>query len=108
MLHEPREQPTPIGAADYSLHVVFRVRHHAEHIAGLADDAGDGVGRAVDVPAGRGRAVGRAIAEYHPALALDARDGVGISDEIALAMGDRHLDHLAGIVAAGEGSAGPL
>ena len=39
--------------------------------------------------------VGVAIAEGDPALGLDPADRVRVGDEIALAMGDGELDHLA-------------
>ena len=49
-LGETCEQAAAVGAPT-SFDVVFGMRHHAEHVAALVDDAGDGVGRAVDVPA---------------------------------------------------------
>src|SRR5476651_1841890 len=101
-LDQPREQPAPVGDAERRFHVILRVRHHAEHVAALVDDTGDGVGRAVDVPDRIARAVWRHIAEDHAPLAFQPRDGVGVGDIVAFAMGGRHPDHLTGVVTAGE------
>ncbi len=84
------------------------MRHHAEHVAALVDDAGDGIDGAIVVPVRIDHAVGRGIAEDHPALAFQPRDGLAVGDVVALAVRDRHADHLAGIVAAGEGRVGTL
>ena len=102
--NSPRPSVTPIDGFD----VVFRMRHHAEHVAALVDDAGDGVDRAVVFQLRIDHAVGRAIAEQHPPLAFQPRDGLAVGDVIALAMRDRHADHLPGIVAAGERRVGAL
>jgi len=51
MRNEACEQAAPVGAAHDVFDVVFRMRHHAEHIAALADDAGDGMRRAIDIGA---------------------------------------------------------
>ena len=84
------------------------MRHHAEHIAALVDDAGDRIRRAVDVGLLVDDAVGRAVAIEHPPLAFEPLQGLFIGFVIALAMGDRHADDLAGIVAAGERRVGAL
>ena len=102
--NSPRPSVTPIRRFD----VVFRVRHHAEHVAALVDDAGDGVDGAVVVPVRVDHAVGRGIAENHPALAFQPRDGLAVGDVVALAMRHRHADHLARIVAARERRVGAL
>src|SRR5262245_53088054 len=47
--NEAGEQATAIGAAHDVFDVVFRMRHHAEHIAALVDDARDRMRGAVDV-----------------------------------------------------------
>jgi hypothetical protein len=47
----PFEQAAAVGAAVGGLHRALRVRHHAEHVAGFVDDAGDVAGRAVHSPA---------------------------------------------------------
>ena len=60
------------------------------------------------VPVRIEHAVGRAVAEEHPALAFEPRDGLAVGDVVALAMRDRHADHLAGIVAARERRVGAL
>ena len=72
------------------------------------EHAGDGIGCAVDVPGRVERAIGIGVAEQHPALAFEPRDGRFIGDVIALAVGDRHTDHLARIVAAGKRRVGAL
>ena len=51
---------------------------------------------------------GERIAENHPPLAFEPRDGLAVGDVIALAMRHRHADHLAGIVAARERRVGTL
>ena len=37
-LDQPGEQAAAVGAADRGFDVVFRVRHHAEHVAPLVDE----------------------------------------------------------------------
>src|SRR5258707_466473 len=49
VIDHAREQPAPVGHADGGFHVVLGMRHHAQHIAALADDAGDGIDGAVVV-----------------------------------------------------------
>ena len=51
---------------------------------------------------------GDGVAEQHAALAFEPRDRLAVGDVIALAMRDRHADHLAGIVAARERRVGAL
>ena len=51
---------------------------------------------------------GEAVAERHPALALEPRDGLAVGDVVAFAVRDRDFDHLAGIVAARERRIGAL
>ena len=46
------------------------MRHHPEHITPLVDDAGDRVGRTVDVPTRIERSIGRHVAVKHPAFTL--------------------------------------
>src|ERR1700730_16366462 len=96
MIDQPGEQTAPVGRPERRFDVVFRVRHHAEHVALVVEHAGDGVGGAVHIPSRIERPIGRGIAQQHPALALDSRDGRFIGDIIALAMGDRYADHLSG------------
>ena len=57
---------------------------------------------AVVVPVRIDHAVRRRVAEHHPALAFKPRDGFAVGDVIALAVRDRHADHLPGIIAAGK------
>src|SRR5271168_4062854 len=47
VIHKPREQAAAVGSPDRRFDVVLRMRHHAEHVAALVDDAGDGVHGAV-------------------------------------------------------------
>src|SRR5258708_6951034 len=98
----PGGKGAPVGRADRSLDVVFRMRHQPQHVAALAQNSGNRVGRAVDIPARIELAVRPHIAERHPSLALQPRHGFAVGDVVALAMGDRDADHLAGVVAAGE------
>ena len=108
VISQPREQTAPIGRAEHCFDVVLGMRHHAEHVALVVEDSGDGVGRAVEVPRGIKRSIGSGVAEQHPALAFKPRDGLLVGDVVALAVRDRHADHLAGIVAAGERRVGAL
>src|SRR6266705_5290233 len=84
------------------------MRHHPEYVARLVKDARDGIGRAIEVPLRIEAAVRRSVAEQHPALAFKPRDGLLVGDVIALAMRDRHADHLTRIVAACERRVGAL
>src|SRR3954451_14388774 len=43
------EQAAAVGAAQAVFDVVFRMRHHAKHVAAFIDDAGDRLRRAIDV-----------------------------------------------------------
>src|SRR5262245_13869942 len=76
VIDQPREQTAPVGRPERGFDVVLRVRHHAEHVALVVEHAGDGVGRAVDVPGRLERPIGRGIAEQHPALVLESPDGL--------------------------------
>ena len=59
MRHQACEQAAAVGAAHDVFDVVFRMRHHAEHIAAFADDASDRVRGAIDVGTFVERAIGR-------------------------------------------------
>src|SRR6478736_10554876 len=76
MLRQSGEQAAAVGRTDRRLDVILRMRHQAEHIAPLVQDARDRVGGAVDIPARIESAVGGGIAERDPAIALQPRDGV--------------------------------
>src|SRR5262245_16644797 len=52
MIHKSREQAAAVGPAHRGFHTIFRMRHHAEHIAALVDNAGDGVHGAIVIPVG--------------------------------------------------------
>src|SRR5262249_44315262 len=75
VLRKPLEEPAPIGGAQRRFHVIFRVRHHAEHVAACVDDTRNRVGGAVDVPFRCGGAVWRRVAEHHAAFALEPCNG---------------------------------
>ena len=49
MRDEAGEQAASVGAAHDVFDMIFRMRHHAEHVAALVDDAGDRLRRAVDI-----------------------------------------------------------
>src|SRR5262245_764634 len=102
VIGKPGEQAASVGRTERRFHVVFRVRHQAEHVAVVVEHAGNGIGCAVDVPSGIERTVGRGIAKQHPALALEARNGLLIGHVVSLAMGGWHAAYLSGAVAAGE------
>src|SRR5258708_8977811 len=70
MRDEPREQAAAVGAAHDVFDVVFRMRHHAEHVAALADNACDRMRRAVDIGGFVDPAVRAAITRKHPPLPL--------------------------------------
>ena len=59
VIGQPGEQPPPIGQPERGFHVVLGVRHHPEYVAAVVEDAGDGIGGAVDVPSLIETAVGR-------------------------------------------------
>src|SRR6185312_1815031 len=88
--------------ADRSLDVILGMWHQAEHIAAFAQNAGNRIGRAIDVPARIERTVRGHITERDAAFAFEALDGRRVRDPVPLAVCDRHPDHLAGVVAAGE------
>src|SRR3954447_15079029 len=102
------EQAAAVGAAHDIFDMVYRMRHHAEHIAALVDDAGDRLRGAIDVGGLADDTVGGAIAIEHPPLALEPFYGFLVGLVISLAMGDRHADDLAGIVAARKRRVGAL
>ena len=77
-LDQPGKKSAAVGRADRGFHMVLRMRHHAEHIAPVVEHAGDGVGGAVDIPCRIKRPIGGGVAEQHPALALDAGDGLRV------------------------------
>src|SRR2546423_10886552 len=70
------------------------MRHHAEHVAALVDDAGDAVRGAVGVGRGGHSAPLVAVPEHHLAALLQAAQGGRVGEVVALAVGDRHADHL--------------
>src|ERR1700758_4340569 len=108
MIDQPREQATAVGPAHGGFDVIFRMRHHAKHIAALVDDTGDAIHRAIVIPVRIDQAVGRRIAEQHPAFALEPRNGLAVGDVIAFAVRHRDPDHLPGIVATSERRVGTL
>src|SRR5438477_12514490 len=102
MRDDPGEQATAVSAADDVLDVVFRMRHHPEHVAALIDDPGNRMRGPVDVGGLVDYALGGAVAIEHPSLALEPFQRVFVRLVIALAMGDRHADDLPGVIATGE------
>src|ERR1700730_2678638 len=102
MRHQSGEQPAPVGAADGGLHMVFRMRHQAEHVELLVQHAGNRIERAVDVGFRIALALGIGVAEQDAAFGFQPPDRTFAGDIVALAMRHRHADHLAGIVAARE------
>ena len=85
---EPCEQAATVGASHDVFDVVFRMRHHAEHVALVVDDAGDGLRGAIDVADIVDRAVGRAIAVKHATVTFEPLDGLRVRRIIALAVRD--------------------
>src|SRR5690606_14316464 len=82
--HHALEQGRAVGRSQLRLEGPVRVRHHAQHIAAIVDDAGDVPGRAVGIVD---------IAEDHLALALEPVEGglVGEIVPVAIALGHGHL-----------------
>jgi hypothetical protein len=58
VLDEALEQPATIGWTEGGFDVIFRMRHHAEHVTVLIHNARDRIGGAVVVPFRRQGAVG--------------------------------------------------
>ena len=108
MRHQPGEQAAAVGAADRGLDVIFRMRHQAEHVQLLVQHAGNRIGRTVHVPLRIALAFGVGIAEQHASFRLEPADRALAGEVVALAMRDRHADHLARIVAARERRVGSL
>ncbi len=96
------EQAAAVGAAHDVFDVVFRMRHHAEHIAALVDDAGDRIAAPLMLERSSTAPSVRAIAIEHPPLAFEPLERLFIGLVIAFAMRDRHPNDLPGIVAARE------
>ncbi len=84
-----------VGTAVQRLDHVLRMRHHADHVAGLVDDAGD----VAPGPVGVG-ALG--IAKYHAPLAFDPAQRLVVTDIVALAVGDGTAIEITLAGAAGE------
>ncbi len=74
---------------------VFRMRHHAQHIAARIDDTGNVVDRSVRVGA-------FGIAEHDLAFAFETLQRFGVGEIIAVVMRDRAADDLARLVTACE------
>jgi hypothetical protein len=108
MRHESGEQAAAVGIAHDVFDVVFRMRHHAEHVALVADNACNRRCRAVDVVRIADFAGSAAITIKHPSFAFETADRLFVGGVVALAMRHRNADHLPGIVAARERRIGSL
>jgi hypothetical protein len=74
---------------------VLGVRHHADHVAAPVAYAGDAPSRPVRIERVEHLTPGRAVPQDHLSVRLQAvQVGLG-GDELALAVLDRDLDHLA-------------
>ena len=69
--------------------------HHAEHVAGLVEDAGDVALGTVRVGLIGEGALGVAIPEDDTAVAFEPVEGLGIGEIVAVMVGDRAADDLA-------------
>ena len=107
-LDQASKQPAPVGGTDRRFDVVFRVRHHAEHITSVAHNAGDGVDGPVMIPVWIDDAVRRGIAKQHTTFTFQLRDRFAVRNVVAFAMRDRDSNNLTGIVAARKRCVGPL
>ena len=81
------------------------VRHHAEDGLGLVEDASNVVLRAVDVGGLGDFSVGLAIAERDAAFVLQRPQCRIVGEVVALVVSHRNADHVARLVALGEGAA---
>src|SRR5262245_42505919 len=91
---ERMEHEQAIGAAHGALRRPLRMRHEPEHGAGLVDDPRDVVERPVRVGLLGRPAVLGAVAEDDLLALAQALQGRVVREELALAVGDRHLEHL--------------
>ncbi len=90
-----------VGAAERQLAGALRMRHQADDVAPLVADAGDVVRPSRSDWPRRVTSPSRVrVAEDDLAVLLEPRDDVRLRVVVALAVGDRHAQHLAG--AAGE------
>ena len=99
MLHQPGKQTAPVGATHDAFDMIFRMRHHAEHIALRIDNAGDVIDRAIWIGA-------CGIPEHDLAVILDRLQRFFVGEIVAIVMGNRAADDLALFVGAAEGGVG--
>ena len=92
-LDQRAQQQHAVVGAQQEVRRALGVRHQAEHVAGLVEDAGDAARRAVALVE---------IAQGDPALALEPVERRRVGLVVAVMMGDREDDFLARSVAAGE------
>ena len=88
-LEQPFEQPPSVGAAVRRLDRPLGVRHQAEHVAGIVEDAGDAARRAVDLVE---------VAEGDAALAFEPVERRFVGLVIAVVVRDREADLLASVI----------
>src|SRR6185312_6968363 len=90
---QPLEQPPSVGPAVRRLHNPLRVRHEAEHVAGIVEDPRDVPRRSVD---------GIEVAERHAAFALEPVESRFVRLVIAVVMRDREQHLFAAVILRGE------
>src|SRR5262245_11382506 len=108
MLGETSKQSATIGASHDVFNMVLGMRHHAEHVALLTDDACNRCRRAIDIVGVTDLAVRRAVTIEHAPVPFEATDSLFVRGVISFAMRHRHADHLPRVVAACKRRIGPL
>src|SRR5439155_21118020 len=89
------EDSIPVGATEERLDAALGVRHEPEDVARLVPDPRDVRDRAIRIRLERRRALRVDVAEHDAPGRLELGDRVGVRDEAALAVTDRHAQHLA-------------
>src|SRR5712692_9593642 len=93
---EALEQLEPVRAAHRRLGRALGMRHEAEHVALRTHDARDVLERAVRIRRPRDAPVGHCVAEDHLVPRPELTQRFGVRVVLALAVGDRHREHLPG------------
>src|SRR5713226_3980965 len=91
---EALEQLEPVRAAHRRLGRALGMRHEAEHVTLQTHDARDVLERAVGIRRPRNAPVGLCVAEDHLVPRPELAQRLGVRVVLALAVGDRHREHL--------------
>ena len=82
------------------------MRHHAQHVAALAEHAGNVGQRAVGIGLGRHFACGCRVTEGNAVLALELRERGRVTEVVALHVADGNFEHFACAQRVGKGRVG--